>query len=116
MHVSFCPQRCDCALSVAKSGDTLIINGDPVDLSVIPDGATLPADAVSNDFVVGNVERISGELHVTLLLPHGPNPSQAVAFPAPLADVPDGPLQIPRDPEPEPEPEPALTDVTEPEE
>ncbi|PRD42189.1 hypothetical protein C5748_17135 [Phyllobacterium phragmitis] len=116
MRISFCPQRCESSLTVTKSGDILTINGDPVDLSGIPDGATLAADAVSNEFVVGEVERISGELHLTLLLPHGPNPSQAVAFPAPLADVPDGPLQIPRDPEPEPEPEPALTDVTEPEE
>jgi hypothetical protein len=45
--------------------------------------------------------------NLTLILPHGPAPSRAVAFPSPLNDPPDGPLTIPRVPEPAEDEEPA---------
>lgn len=97
MRISFSPQRRDDDLIVAKHGDTLTVNGDQIDLSVIPDGATLPAAAIDCEWIAGPVERIDGVLHVTLILPHGPNPSQAVAFPAPITVTGDGPVDVPRD-------------------
>lgn len=104
MRISFSPQRRDDALTVTKAGEVLTINGDPIDFTVIPDGASLPAEAVSSEFVTGTIERIAGDLHVTLLLPLGPNPSQAVAFPADIINPPDGPIDVPADPAPvEPE-------------
>lgn len=101
MIISFSPCRCDDTLTVSRAGDVLTINGDPVDLSVIPDGATLPAGAIDNEWIAGPIERIDGVLHVTLLLPHGPNPSQAVAFPDPITVTSDGPVAVPHDPQPE---------------
>jgi hypothetical protein len=101
MRISFSPMRRDDALTVSKAGDVLTINGDPVDFSVIPDGASLPAAAVSNEFVVGTIERIDGDLHVTLILPHGPIPSETVAFPSDIIDPPDGPIAVPHDVEPD---------------
>lgn len=101
MHITFAPQRRDGVLTVAKQGDVLTINGDQIDLSVIPDGATLPAGAISNEWIAGPVERIGGVLHVTLLLPHGPNPSQSVAFPEPVTVTSDGAIAVPHDPQPE---------------
>lgn len=101
MRISFSPQRRDDTLTVSKTGENLLINGDPIDLSVIPDGATLPAGAIDNEWIAGPVERIGGVLHVTLLLPHGPNPSQAVAFPEPITVTSDGPVAVPHDPQPE---------------
>lgn len=95
MHITLNPQRSDAALSVAKAGDTLTINGEAFDFSAIPEGATLPAEAVSSEFVAGPVERLDGVLHITLLLPHGANPPPEVAFPAPIIDPPDGPLALP---------------------
>jgi len=95
MRISFSPQRRDDALTLARSGDTLVVNGDAVDLSVVPDGATLPADAIDSDWIVGKVERIGGVLHLTLILPHGPNPSQAVAFPEPISVTNNGPVAVP---------------------
>ena len=95
MRISFSPQRRDDALTLARSGDTLVVNGDAVDLSVVPDGATLPASAIDNDWIVGKVERIGGVLHLTLILPHGPNPSQAVAFPEPISVTNNGPVAVP---------------------
>lgn len=55
--------------------DTLTINGIAYDFSVIPDGATLPTSAVDCEYITGNVERINGVLHISLILPHGPNPN-----------------------------------------
>ncbi|MBZ9603955.1 hypothetical protein [Phyllobacterium chamaecytisi] len=38
---------------------------------------------------------MDGELQITLLLPHGPNPSQVVAFPEALEEVQDGIIDLP---------------------
>ena len=96
MKITLAPQRRDDTLAVSKQGDTITINGEAFDFSVIPDGATLPASAVACESIAGPVERINGVLHITLLLPHGPNPSQEVAFPAPIINPPDGVLELPQ--------------------
>lgn len=96
MEITLVPQRREDAIVVSKSGDTLTVNGIAYDFSVIPEGATLPASAVDCEYISGNVERINGVLHLSLILPHGPNPSQAVAFPAPLINPPDGVLELPQ--------------------
>ncbi len=97
MRISFSPQRRDDKLSVSKAGDVLTINGEVFDFSIIPEGADLPAEAVACDFVVGTLQRTGGSLHLQLLLPHGPHPSSAVAFPVDLVEPPDGMLAIPFD-------------------
>ena len=96
MHITLFPQRRDNTLIVSKQGDTLTINGIAYDFSAIPDGATLPASAVDCEYIAGNIERINGVLHLSLILPHGPNPSQEVAFPAPIINPPDGVLELPQ--------------------
>lgn len=97
MHISFSPIRHDEPLILSRSGDTIIVNDDVIDLSALPDGATLPASAIGNAFISGDVRRIDGMLHITLLLPHGPDPSAKVAFPADLIDPPDGRLMLPNE-------------------
>lgn len=96
MHITFHPQRRNDTLAVSKHGDTLNINGDTFDFSVIPDGATLPAAAVACEYITGDTERINGVLHLTLLLPHGADASEAARFPAPIINPPDGPLELPQ--------------------
>lgn len=98
MRITFSPQHRDDTLTLARSGDTLIINGAAVNFAGIPDGATLPAEAIEHDWIVGPVERIDGEIHVTLILPTGPSPSPAVAFPAPITVTGNGPIAVPHDP------------------
>ncbi|MDE3874593.1 hypothetical protein CN138_29920 [Sinorhizobium meliloti] len=100
MIINLSPQRRDDLLEVTKAGDALTINGVAFDFSVLPDGATIPAGAVPCEWLVGPVERIAGQLHLTLILPHGPSPSQAVAFPAPITNPPDGVMALPFDPPP----------------
>lgn len=100
MRISFSPQRRQDVLTVVKSGDILTIDGAVFDFSLLPDGATIPAEAIPSEWFVGPVERIDGVLHLTLVLPHGPEPSESVAFPSSLIDPPDGALALPNDKEP----------------
>lgn len=96
MRITLSPQRRDDTLTVIKQGDTLIINGTEYDFSVIPDGATLPAEAVDSEFVIDAVNRIGGVLHLTLLMPHDANASEAARFPQPIVNPGDGKLELPK--------------------
>ena len=95
MHITLIPQRRDDTIEVVRLGDTLTINGEAFDFSVIPDGASLTADAVACPYVTGSVERIAGVLHLTLLLPTGPDASHAANFPGPIINPADGVLELP---------------------
>lgn len=108
MQIKLSPQRLNETLTVSRAGDVLTLNGVEFDFGPLPDGATLPADAIVSDWIVGDVSRIDGELHLTLRLPHGQNPSRAVAFPEPVTVTEDGPIALPFDPVPEPEPLPDM--------
>ena len=96
MHLTLIPQRRDDNLVVTKLGDTLIINDINYDFSVIPEGASLPASATDCLYLTGNIERITGILYLTLILPHGPNPSQAATFPSSIINPTDGLLELPK--------------------
>lgn len=95
MRISLSPQLRDAELAVSKAGDVLTINGEAFDFSSLADGATIPAGEVPCEFITGPVERIGGELHLTLILPHGPAPEAWQAFPDPLISPPDGDLDLP---------------------
>ncbi|HBW09466.1 MAG: hypothetical protein JL55_18945 [Pseudomonas sp. BICA1-14] len=102
MHITLSPVRLDETLAANRAGDVLTLNGEAFDFGPLPEGGTLPAEAIASDWIIGPVSRIDGELHLTLRLPHGPNPSRAVAFPEPLTVLEDGPVPLPFDPKPEP--------------
>ena len=93
LHLS--PQRGDDTLTVSKSGDVLTINGTAFDFSQVPDGGLLPQDAVDCEWIISDIERVDGELVLTLLMPHGADASEAARFPEPLVDVPDGVVVLP---------------------
>ena len=95
MHIRLTPVRSDLQLQLSRKGDVVSINGQAYDLSGIPDGATLPRDAIDCDMLASDVERIDGRLHFTLILPHGPEAADRVLFPAPLMDPPDGVISLP---------------------
>ncbi len=101
MRISLSPQRRDDALEVSKHGDVLTINGEEFDFSNLANGAKLPREAVDCEWLASDVERIDGDISLTLIVPHGANPSPAVAFPAPLVNPANGKLALPRDPAPE---------------
>lgn len=101
MRISFSPQRRDDALTLEKSmGDRLRINGELFNFNPLAEGDTIPEGAVPCPWIIGPVERIGGEICLTVILPHYPNPSPAVAFPEPITVIEDGPITIPQDNEP----------------
>ena len=96
MKINLSPQRRDDTLAVIKQGDVLTINGTEYDFTDLPDGGTLPVDAVDCEYVFGSVDRVNGELELTLLLPHGANASEAARFPEPIIDPADGEVELPK--------------------
>lgn len=94
MIIKLSPVRSDVSLSVYKSGDTLELNSVAMDFSRLPDGATLPAEAVGSEFVIAPVERINGDLVLTLMLPHDADAPQGARFPVDLYPA-DGQVQLP---------------------
>jgi len=96
MKINLSPQRRDDILSVAKQGDVLTINGTEYDFTDLPDGGTLPADAIDCEFVIGSVDRVDGGLELTLLLPHGADASEAARFPEPIINPADGEVRLPK--------------------
>jgi len=110
MIIKLLPVRMDDTLDVVKVGDTLTINGEDFDFSPIGEGDTLPTLAISSGWFVGEVNRINGELELTLILPNPWNYSQEQAFPIPLIDVQDGPVVFPA-PLPEPLTDTALENI-----
>lgn len=109
MRISFSPQRCDGVLTLEQTTtDRLRINSELFNFAPLAEGNTIPAGAIPCEWIVGSVERIDGEVCLTLVLPHGANPSAAVAFPEPITVTEDGPIAVPADSQPE---EPANVDA-----
>ncbi|WP_069942549.1 tail fiber assembly protein [Pseudomonas putida] len=95
MIIKLSPVRSDSELTVFKQGDSLTVNGLTVDLSQLPDGATIPADAIGCEWIINQVDRINGQLTVSLSLPHGPDAPEAARFPADIIDPADGKVALP---------------------
>ncbi len=95
MNITLVPQRNDNPLVVSRQGDVLTINGEEFDFSSVPDGATVPEDAIPCECILGPVHRVDGNLHLTLILPRGPRPEPWQTDPEPIIDPPDGDIDLP---------------------
>lgn len=95
MKITLHSQRRADTLTAAVSGDTITLNGQALDFSPLPDGATLPRAAIACEWIVGDVQRIDGVLHIPLLLPHGPDATEAARFPQPI-NVTSGDVEFPQ--------------------
>ena len=69
MKIKLIPQYRQDELRVTRAGDVLTINDVDYDFGPLPDGATLPSDAIDCPWIMGPVERVGGQLNLTLLLP-----------------------------------------------
>ena len=109
MEIILSPVRMDATLTLHRAGDVLTINGVPLDLSVIPEGAILPREAITGpgaELIDRDITRQDGRLHLTLILPHAANAGEDARFPTPIIDPPDGPIALPvTHPEPEDAPD-----------
>lgn len=95
MLINLSPIRDDRTLNITKTGDTLTINGVPYDFSQLPNGATLPREAINCEFIISDVNRVNGEIELTILLPHGANASHEARFPEPINMTNDGQVVLP---------------------
>lgn len=95
MIIKLSPQRRDDALTLIKTGDALAINGVAYDFAQLREGSTLPREAISCEWICGDVERVDGELVIPILLPHGPDATEAARFPEPLTVTTDGEVVLP---------------------
>ena len=74
----------------------MTLNAGELDFSQLPEGATLPQSAINSPWIADDVRRIDGVLHVPLLLPLGPDASEAARFPVPIIVTQDGPVELPQ--------------------
>ena len=95
MLINLSPQRREDILTISKIGETLTINGVSYDFSQLPNGATLPREAINCEFIVSDVNRVNGEIELTILLPHGANASHEARFPEPINMTNDGQVVLP---------------------
>ena len=95
MRLTFSPIRSDTTVNITKTGETLTINGVPYDFSNLPNGATLPREAIGCEFIISDVNRVNGEIELTILLPHGVNASHEARFPEPIIKNNDGQVVLP---------------------
>jgi hypothetical protein len=95
MLIKFSPIRLDKKLeAVSVVGDALSINGQVFDFTPLPEGATLPAEAIASSYITEPVERINGEIVLTLLLPYSAT-SKHIDTPLPIHITADGPVKLP---------------------
>lgn len=95
MKINLSPQRRDDQLTLEKAGDTLTFNGTAYNFDQLPDGATLPRDACDCEWLASDVERIDGELVLSILLPHGTTAPESTRFPEPIVNPADGIVELP---------------------
>ena len=98
MIITLCPVGGPAPVALEKQGDAVICDGVRYDFAPLPNGATLPASAVSGGWLAdGSVVRrdLEGTLHLTAKLPHGPNAPEETRFPQPIIVSQDGPIALP---------------------
>lgn len=83
-------------LSAVKRGEALVLNGEEFDFSPLLEGATLPVQAISSDWFIGDATREGSvvTLHVRYPIPANFSPEQAT--PRDLVDIPDGLILFPQ--------------------
>ncbi|ANA49272.1 hypothetical protein PMW_147 [Pseudomonas phage phiPMW] len=73
MIINFIAIRSDDPYTASVDGDKITIEGEVFDFTPLPEGATLPASAISSPRFFGSVSRHGGAIEVTLFSPHGAN-------------------------------------------
>jgi len=93
MRVSLSPMRHDARLIASIAGETITLNGDVLDLSLVAEGDEFWA---GNPWVLSPVTRVGGQLRFLLMLPYGPDAPEATKWSTGFIDTPpDGPLDLP---------------------
>lgn len=81
MKIKLSPVRMDKLLVASVDGDKITLNGELFDFGPLGEGESLPAGATDSPWIAGEVHRIDGEIHITLVLPHSVDANESVRFP-----------------------------------
>lgn len=81
MKLKFHPCNMETTLTASLYGDVIILNEEHVDFSPLPEGAILPNRAVNNPWIISDIERVDGDICLTLLIPHGQNAPEETLYP-----------------------------------
>lgn len=87
MKITLSPANCNERLTASVAGDILTVNGLSLDFSDLEEGSSLPPGAVSSQWIAGDVYRHAGEIHLTLLLPHGSDAPLETRYPVALHEA-----------------------------
>ena len=97
MNIYFSPISMLASYTLEVSGDSIILNGVQHSLADLVAG--MPQHLENGDTVPGSLPPFvvsATEDSVTLQLPYWGVPSEAVAFPQPIMDAQDGPVELPQ--------------------
>lgn len=92
MIIIFSPQFSGNEVTFIKNGNTLEIDGEVLDLSLVPANSLADNDAINNDNVLRVETDEEGEPTITLLYPYAEN-TDVNRFPANLIDPEDGEIK-----------------------
>ena len=95
LTLTLSPRRLDQHLKLVREDDVLWLNDRKLDLTDLPEGASLPPEAVDCDFIQEPITRQDGNLHIVLVLPHGARAPTHTRFPAPMVLSENGPVDLP---------------------
>jgi hypothetical protein len=95
MKIIFSPIRSDETLTVEKQGESLVLNGETIDLSFVQENQVFEPGEFPHEKIVG-LARKNGKLEVILLAPHGINASEEARFPKPILNASDGLIDLPK--------------------
>ena len=88
-------------MTIERTGDTLTIDGEALDLSGVGEGDSLPQEAIDHPALqpdtpgVWHVERTNGELSLHIKTPFYPGSPHEALFPEPIEVSGDGPVVMP---------------------
>lgn len=95
MKITLIPQRNETEMQLERHADALIINGMVLDLAGVTEGAPRAAEDLGCGWLTGAIERVDGELNLSLILPHGACAPDETKFPNLLHVTEDGPVTLP---------------------
>lgn len=95
MILHFVPLLTEEALVLYVEDDTLTVNGEVFDLSLLGEGDFIDSDAIASKWFTGKVSRVAGAINVSLRLPLAHTASEAAKFPVPMHILQDGLVELP---------------------
>ncbi len=95
MQITFTPLRCDADLVLERAGDCLVINGQSHDFTDVEEDTPLSFETHGIPWIMSDVIRRDGLLHLTMMLPYGADMAQHPPQKVTLNIEADGPVILP---------------------